>query len=83
MRQTEALGQNKGFADTGHGNTEDHVVANLCRLARTDVAAMNDLLAHGVEQRLAAGKGIVCTANHEGQRAGGSAACAARDGRIQ
>ncbi|MCY1299935.1 hypothetical protein D9M70_494850 [compost metagenome] len=44
---------------------------------------MHDLLAHRLEQRPAAGKSLVAAADHEGERAGSRAACAAGDRRVE
>ncbi|MNV41358.1 hypothetical protein D3C71_1329920 [compost metagenome] len=68
MRKAELFRQNEGFCDADHGNAEDHVVADLCRLTRAIAAAMDNLFAHGFKDRFPRGKGLIRTADHECKR---------------
>src|SRR5262249_61989961 len=68
MRQPELLAEYERLAHRDHRNPEDHVVADLRRLAVAGFAAMHDPLAHALEHRLAAFEGMFGTADHEGQR---------------
>ncbi len=61
---------------------EQHVVADLGRLAVARVARMDHRLAHRGQDRLGAREGFLGAADHEGQRAAVRCRDAARDGRI-
>ncbi len=67
MVETQLLGQHEGLADADHRDAEDHVVADLGRLAVAGAAGVDDVLAHALQDRLGAGKGGVAAADHECQ----------------
>ena len=83
MGEAESLGQHEGFAHADHADAEDHVVADLGGLAGTGISAMNDALAHVVEDGLGLGESLRRAADHEGERAGGSTVRAARHGGVE
>src|SRR5579859_626277 len=80
--EAELLGERERLRDGGHGDAEDHVVADLGRLARARPTTMDDGLAH--LRQIGAGlfhRGIR-PADHEGERAGSGPAGAARYRRV-
>src|SRR5215472_19034030 len=83
MRQPELLAEYERLAHRDHRNAEDHVVADLRRLAVAGFAAMHDPLAHALEDRLAALEGVLAAADHEGERRPLGAADAAGNWRIE
>src|SRR6202000_791892 len=70
----------QGFGDSDHADPEQHVVADLGRLAVAHGTAMHDVLAHNKQQRLYAFEQTERRAHHEGQGACLSAGGAARYG---
>ena len=80
VRQPELLGQHERLADADHADAEHHVVADLGGLAGAGFAAVHDLPAHGLQDRLGLREGILAAAAHEGQRRRLRAADAAETG---
>ncbi len=81
--QAELLRQQKSFRHADHVDGQHHVVADLHRLAGAGPAGVEDILAHRLQDRLAAGEGVLGAADHERQRAVLRADRAARNRRVQ
>ena len=82
MGKPELLGEHERLSRHDHRRAEDHIVADLCRLSGPGLAAVDDALAHLLEDRLGGGESFRRPAAHEGQRTRLGAGDAAGDRRI-
>ena len=83
MREPELLTEYEGLADAGHGDAEDHVVADLGSLAGPGRTAMDDPPSHSFKHRSTPAQGTRRPSDHEGQRAGTCPGRSPRHRRIQ
>ena len=80
VREPQLLGQHERLADADHADGEDHVVADLGGLSGAGLAAVDDALAHGLQEGLGLREGRRGAAAHEGERRRLGSAHAARHG---
>ena len=74
--------QHHRFHDTGQNDADEELVLEFYYGACTERTDVEDVLAHGLEERLGFGERVRLAARHDGERAGLGSHGSAADGRV-